>query len=249
MRGDIQPVANTPALPGLARQYLWPWFGAALLLFGGLATLVIAGKTALEERRYERDGRLAQGTVVGKELDSTRTRKSWGDVVYRFKTPDGREVEGREKVGVGLWEATREGQTVRVQYLQGDAASNRVLRSDDRILTWIGISVLGFLGAIIGGLGGFPLFKSVRGFRLEERLGHEGVPAAATVTGVVQSGWRLRQPLWVIRYRYTDDAGGTHEGRRESLSPDEAAGWKVGDTGTIRYDRWRPAASVWLGRL
>jgi hypothetical protein len=183
------------------------------------------------------------------ELYSTRTRKSWGDVVYRFKTRDGREIDGREKVGVGVWEATREGQTVRVQYLPGDAASNRVLDdSGGGIPTWIGISFMGFLGASIASLGGFLLFRSLQQFSLEVRLGREGVPAAATVAGVVQSGWRNRQALWVIRYRYTDDLGSTQEGRCEELSPEEAAGWKAGDAGTIRYDRRRPAASLWLGR-
>ena len=72
--------------------------------------------------------------------------------------------------------------------------------------------------------------------------------AAATVTGVVQSGFKNRVPLWVIHYRYTDDLGDTREGRGEGLWPEEAAGWKVGDTGTIRYDRRNPAASVWIGR-
>ena len=162
-------------LTDLARRYLWPWFGAALLLFGGLATLVIAGRTAFGEER--------------------------------------------------------------------------LLRSGEPISTWLGIAGLLLLGAVIGTLGGFLFWSSLRRFRLEEHLVREGVSAAATVTSVVQSGWRNRQPLWVIGYRYTDDLGDNHDGRQESLSPEEARRWKVGDTGSIRYDRRHPAASVWLGRL
>ncbi len=122
-----------------------------------------------------------------------------------------------------------------------------VLQSDDRIWTWIGIAGLVFLGVVIGSLAGFLIQRGVRTYRLEQRLRREGAMSTARVTAVVQSGWKNRDPLWVIRYSYLDAAGTTHEGRCANLSHEEAARWKVGDTGAVRYDRQCPAVSLWLG--
>jgi hypothetical protein len=122
-----------------------------------------------------------------------------------------------------------------------------LLPSDDRIWTWTGIAGLVFLGVALGSLAGFLIQRGVRTVRLEQRLRREGALSTARVIAVVQSGWKNREPLWVIRYRYQDAAGTAHEGRCVNLSHEEAARWKVGDTSAVRYDPQRPAASVWLG--
>lgn len=74
----------------------------------------------------------------------------------------------------------------------------------------------------------------------------EGVVAEGTLTSVAESNLRIHSvSQWVITYRYQDYRGRTHEGQSGYLSPEEAATWRVGDTGTIRYDRRRPQDSVW----
>lgn len=52
----------------------------------------------------------------------------------------------------------------------------------------------------------------------------------------------------IVRKADTDYLGRAHEGATEYISRAAAAGWKPGDTGAIRYDRKRPAESIWLGR-
>ena len=99
------------------------------------------------------------------------------------------------------------------------------------------------------GVAVFFLAKGARQLWLDSRLRREGVLAQAEVTGVVQSDLRITfQFQQAITYRYTDHLGRAHEGKSGHLSPDEAAGWKVGDTGMVQYDHDRPAESVWLGR-
>ena len=99
------------------------------------------------------------------------------------------------------------------------------------------------------GVAVFFLVKGARQFWLDSRLRRAGTLGQATITGVVQSDLRINfQFQQVITYRYTDHLGHTHEGKSGYLAPDEAADWKVGDTGMVRYDHDRPAESVWLGR-
>lgn len=63
--------------------------------------------------------------------------------------------------------------------------------------------------------------------------------------GVAEARIVRKAEYW---YTYTDYLGRAHEGATGYISRAEAAGWKPGDTGAIRYDRKRPAESIWLGR-
>lgn len=49
-----------------------------------------------------------------------------------------------------------------------------------------------------------------------------------------------------LHYRYQDNQGKDYLGKI-SLSPEEAEGWKEGDTGRVYYDRFRPQKSTWMG--
>ena len=127
---------------------------------------------------------------------------------------------------------------------------------------WVGLGVgLLPLGAIATLAGGGPvglaalavavyfILKGTGQLWLDHRLRRDGVPAQAAVVSVVQSDLRINfQFQWALTYRYTDHLGQAHEGRSGYLSPEEASVWKIGDTGTIRYDRHRPRESIWLGR-
>lgn len=52
---------------------------------------------------------------------------------------------------------------------------------------------------------------------------------------------------WQIHYRYVDRMGAEHRGRSGYLEPEEAAAWKVGDKGVVRFDPRTPARSIWVG--
>jgi hypothetical protein len=93
------------------------------------------------------------------------------------------------------------------------------------------------------------LCKGARPLWLESRLHRDGVLAEASVVRVGPSNLRINfQFQWALSYRYTDGLGQAHEGTSGYLSPAEAAVWKPGDTGWVRYDRRHPATSVWIGR-
>ncbi len=99
------------------------------------------------------------------------------------------------------------------------------------------------------GVAVFFLFKGARPLWLESRLQRDGVLVQALVVRIGPSDLRINfQFQWALSYRYTDGLGQAHEGESGYLSPDEAAVWKVGDTGWVRYDRQHPAKSVWVGR-
>jgi hypothetical protein len=57
-----------------------------------------------------------------------------------------------------------------------------------------------------------------------------------------------RQIQWVIDYRFEDRYGRPWEGRSGYLDPDEAAEWKPGDTGVVRFDPRDGTKSIWVGR-
>jgi len=50
------------------------------------------------------------------------------------------------------------------------------------------------------------------------------------------------------RYRYVDRMGEEHRGSSGYLEPEEAAEWKAGDVGVVRFDPRRPSRSIWIGR-
>jgi len=53
-----------------------------------------------------------------------------------------------------------------------------------------------------------------------------------------------REPLWIIRYRHNGQQRHTHKGKSECLSTEEAAHWKVGDMGRLRFGPAKPREST-----
>jgi hypothetical protein len=53
---------------------------------------------------------------------------------------------------------------------------------------------------------------------------------------------------WRIRYRYQDHRGRTYEKWSAAMSPEEAEGWKAGETAIVRFDPHSPKQSTWAGR-
>lgn len=232
----------------LANRAFWFWFGAIWfvvglgLLWGGL-------EAGIRNQRWERERKVARGSVVAKELRAANSDDDQGRAVlyvsYRFATPEGRSVVGESTLGAEEWKQLEQGSPIQIEYLPGDPAVNRVAGRQDGDDLWIMLP----LGAFFGLAGGFLFLKGLRRMRTWRRLMREGVPAEGRVTAVEESNVRFNnRPLWLVRYRYQDRSGQIREGKSGYLSGGEAAEWKVGDTGSIHFDSRNPEESVWIGK-
>ena len=225
----------------LKRSFLL-WFGGIWMLVG--VPLLVAGLlAAAKEQRYSEEGAEADGVVTRKEI--RRGKSTSYRVYYRFRARDGGEFSGRDSTRRARWEELREGGAVRIEYLPSNPAQNRLAGKRNVEAAYILIP----LGATFGGVGGFLFFKDLARIRLALRLSREGILADADVTAVEETKVsinRVRQ--WVVRYSYRDFQGREHAGKSEYLPPEEAAEWKPGDGGQVRYDQNRPEQNVWLGR-
>lgn len=231
-------------------ENFWLWFGAIWFLVGAPLLAVGAyagGKALLEWQRLDRDGRVVQGIVVRKSLES-RNESLFPRyrVTFRFTATDGDVVEGSARVKREVGDRLEENGPIQVSYLP---ESPRFHRVEGQSLDLESSVILGLMGAIFGPVGGFLFLRGWRQRQLRRRLEREGLVAEGTVVAVVERNIRInRVPLWTIRYQYSDFTGQSHEGQSRLLWPEEAQDWKVGDTGTVRYDSARPQQSLWVGR-
>jgi hypothetical protein len=227
------------------------------LIFGGIWLVagigVLIGGIAMwqHEERFAREAVTTEGKVLTRDIRTAHSSSSSGSststeywVSYRFHAPDGITREGDSKVDVHVWERLQEQGPVTVSYLTSDPATNRVAGEPDRV----GPAIMAGLGGFFSLAGGTIVLFSL-GKRLSRaRLLRGGMSAEATVTAVEETSFSInRVPQWVVRYRYNDHRGRTHEGKSPYLSPQEANNWKEGGTGKIKYDRERSDKSLWVG--
>jgi hypothetical protein len=205
------------------------------LVFGGLWLTVGLPFVFGGVHMYRLDSRFGEEavTVQGKVLtrDIHRARSNDGgtstryEVSYRFMADDGRTFEQRDSVNVKTWEALTEQGPVKVQYLPDDPTQSRIAGETDRI----GPLIMGGLGGFFAVAGGLIVAYDLRRRFLRARLQREGLSADAVVTAVGPTNFSVngvRQ--WVIRYRYADHRGRTHEGKSEySLLKRRAVGRKA----------------------
>lgn len=136
------------------------WFGG-LWLVGGLPFLVAVIYLVQDDRRYEMEGRVAQGMVLTKEVRRSRSNNSDTTshyVTYRFAASDGKTVEGRDQLGQSQWERLTERGPVQIVYLPSSVDSNRVLGQTHLMLEVI----FGILAGFFVLAGGAILFLSLR---------------------------------------------------------------------------------------
>jgi len=228
------------------------------LVFGGIwlvvgIPLAIGGYFMWQsEQRFAAEAVSTEGKVLTRDIRTARHRSSSGGsttsteywVSYRFQPPNGIPHEGSSKVDVHVWERLKEQGPVTVAYLPGDPASNRVAGKPD----WVGALIMTILGGVFTLAGGTIVVFSL-GKRLSRgRLLRDGMSADGVITAVEQTNFSInRVPQWVVRYRYNDHRGRTHEGKSPYLAPQEAQEWKEGNTGKVKYDREKSDKSLWIG--
>lgn len=231
----------------------WSWFGG-IWFFCGLPFLLIGLYAGLEQalvsKRLNVEGRSVEGMVLSKTVRSSSSsgsgRKNHSptyEVTFRFLTPGGM-VNGTAKVPSDTWDRLIEREPIAITYLPEDPQRYRV---EGQTSGW----VLPVMFTVIGGLftvaGGFIWLRSKRQSRTTERLKREGMSTEGMVVEVRPGMIRInRVQQWNLHYRYQDNRGKFHIGKIP-LSPEEAEGWKAGDTGRVRYDRRRPQKSTWIG--
>lgn len=232
----------------------WCWFGG-IWFFCGLPFLLIgmyAGiDQALVSKRLNSEGRSVEGMVLTKTVRSSSSSGSGGkhrspvyEVTFRFLTPGGM-VNGTAKVPSETWDRLVEREPIAVTYLPEDPQRYRI---EGETSGW----VLPVLFTVIGGLftiaGGFIWLRSKRQSRITERLKQEGMNTEGVVVEVRPGMIRINRVQQMnLHYRYQDHRGNFHIGKIP-LSPEEAEGWKEGETGRVRYDRLRPQKSIWIGK-
>jgi hypothetical protein len=229
---------------GFSSRTLFLCVGGGFLVVGLI--LVYAGiQDAAREQAYQEQGKLVEAVVVDKTIQrasregNTSTRY---EIAYRFTAPDGRAVEGLDKVEVEEWEALKPGSPFKITYLPGAPETSRAAGSGGMAAPYLMAGFGGLLALIGGGLFGWTATRLLR----ERRLLREGMKAEGKVLAIRGTNVSVNNvQQWEVRYSYRDIFGRSHEGTSGSLPPAEASSVEIGDTITIRYDRERPEVSVW----
>jgi hypothetical protein len=241
LSGDSQPVMR------YLRTAVPMWVGTIFVVAGSMASIASVGEWRAA-RRFDQGAVAAQGTVIDTSLEGASRDGNQSTrylVMYRFTVLNGAEVEQTEEIPLETWEGLAAGDSVPVRYLPDDP---RTARTHSATPLWVP-PLVAALTAAFAVLGVLIARSGWRRLLVHLRVQRNGVAAQATVIDVAPAGVTVnRVPQWRLRYEFRDGRGERHEGASDYLKPYEAAEWRTGDRGTVRYDRDRAADSVWLGR-
>jgi hypothetical protein len=232
----------------ITAENFWFWFGGIWLAVGLLFAGVgggIAYERADVEQRLAASGVATEGVVLLKELDARDGADSYR-VEFRFEGPQGEAIKGSAELEAEAWSALAERGPIPIVYLPDRPSTYRVPgeTSDDAVLA-IAFPLLGGVLTIVGGL---VVFNAARMRGVRRALLESGVTAAATIVDVGLGNLRINGvQQWMLRYRFQDSRGTTHDGKVQ-VSPDEAQRWQVGGSGRVRYDSRNPRSHVWTGQ-
>lgn len=245
MRRTAAP-ASGPSLWTIAGRSVLLWVGSVFLVLG-LVLLTIGVRTTIEEHAYRTQGLSVDAVVLNKSLiraDRIDHPATQYLIAYRFISSQGEDLTGTADVAVEEWERLEAGQTFAVTYLPDDPTSNRKPGGDE----WIAALVFSLVGGVFTCIGGVLVFADGRKLVQAARILRHGLLTEGTVVRAEPTATSMnRVTQWQIRYRYRDHIGREQEGVSHLMSPDEAAGWKEGNQGRVRFDRTHPDVSLWMG--
>lgn len=221
-----------------------------LFIFGGIWLLVgipflgVGIGNALSEQRFQRQGMVATGTVLSKDLRrATKNRSTRYSVRFRFTTANGQTLTDDAQVPFEQWEQLQEQGPIQVTYLPTRPESNRLAGKDPFLSV-----IFGGLGLVFAGIGGFLFFKAISGILRNMHLERDGALATGTVTSVEQTNLKVNgRPLWRIRYQFTDRQGRKVDGKSEAMPWEEVARLGEGASGKVRFDPAKPTSNLWMG--
>jgi len=240
-------MTQTPSWTRFATRSVSFWVAVVLLVVGAILLAVQWG-SAVRERRFDQEGRVADGIVLSKNIrratrsGSNRSQTRY-QVTYRFTAADGVTYEGEDDVTTATWDRLQELEPVRIQFLVSSPSTNRLAGQSSGTVT----SVAGGIGLIASAIGLVLLVRSANAAKNKARIWATGVSTSGTVTGVEETNVKVnRRPMWVVRYHYRDHAGQTHDGTSDYMSAQKAHAWKAGDNISVRFDPDKPQLSVWV---
>jgi hypothetical protein len=217
-----------------------------LKVVGGVLLAIGAGLTLLGlyvanvARTFAMKAQPASGIVT--ELEATPVGSA-GFVRYRFRTPDGRAFTGGENVPPHVFAPLHVDSLVQVRYLP-DRPETHHIEGAESGASAVLLAAVGFL--VVGGV---LLFSGMRLERGDARLRRDGVLVEARVAGVTAASVEIDGvEQGRIEYTFADAQGRPQRGRSRMMPLHDAQRFSAGDRGYVRYERERPARSMWLGR-
>ena len=142
--------------PALRSDNAWLWFGGTWLATGllFLAIGIAAGwHEVFHEWPLQRDGVIARGVVLDKQMGGGSGGEPGYEVRYRFALPGSPPVEGIAQVDGEAWDRMAKDRPVRVLVVPESPLIHRIegsIASDRRVLA----AIVTALGAILSSLGG-----------------------------------------------------------------------------------------------
>ena len=223
---------------------IWLAIGLIFLPIG----LVLAWHEYQRSTIIPAEGERALGMVLTKTYSASSKDNSDPTyaIEYRFATREGRQITGTAKVARAEWALLKERGPVKVGYLPANPDINRVPSQLGDTVEAVVFSAVGGVFSLLGGMiAGIGLLRLLR----RRRLASSGSSAQARVESVVETNYLINGVRQVaVRYRFQDSAGREMHGRSEPMPPEEAANWKPGDVGAVRYDAAAPQKNQWVGK-
>jgi len=250
----------------LRLRLMFDGFWKVLTLMGilfaavGVGTIFMAQYFIALEKRYEREGKIAQGTVTDKDTYTTTETSGSGSnrrtytkthyrISYSFAASNGSKHTGRGNTSYGRWQEFKAGDPIEVQYLASEPETNRLPEEQTGGLVWLTI----LFPVVFGGAGVAMLLVSARFARKKALLLREG-----TLTRGVVEEKRERHDITInnrhpydVTYTFALPDGEVHTGKElisdlkfaASLNPGDPVGIiylrSEADKSTIFLDKWK----------
>jgi hypothetical protein len=127
----------------------WKWLTLIGVIFAlvGIGTIFVAKYFIALEKRYEREGKTAMGTVTKKDTYTTTsshgtgrrrrtTRTTHYRVYYEFTDAEAHKHSGKDNLSYSRWRELEAGSSIEIQYLPSDPAKNRPLAARHGKTIW-----------------------------------------------------------------------------------------------------------------
>jgi len=120
------------------------------------------------------------------------------------------------------------------------------------ICTFIGVKLMRIshiAGSIVIAIGVVLLISFIRGLMIDLSINRAGILTTARVTSIERKSAMhkgKKEEWWDLHYTFADQSGAQHENTIEIWDDEEAARWKVGDSGKVRYHPDFPEEHRWL---
>jgi hypothetical protein len=137
-----------------------------VLLLVGVVLLVVSATEFYGNWRFDREARATRGTIVKKEIRTSRARRGGSltrsrtrhyEVTYRFTIED-HTFEGDGELSKATWDQLNEGGPVDILYLPDTPSTNRLALANP----WVTDALLGLIGMVFTSIGAISVVRARR---------------------------------------------------------------------------------------